>query len=376
MTATYFDRAKAVDSGPFPMGTSPFALLARGAAPMHEAARQRVETMLARYPAQGRDALLSRLQAREVSQASDAFFELFVLNLFLHRGFKLVGVEQPLPHTAFVVDFSFETPDGRPFLVEVVSYNPPRDSVGPKKLLDDVFNAVDSVESTQFQVDVTDVLGLPTQSASKKSLKARVAGWLSSLPATELAGHAKMFTVAKGCSFTLVPRLRERTGRAGLLVAPPKGDSCHNMVEGLRRKLYQKAFKYGPLSVPLVVALNISAEMGATPALFDQAVYGPEDVGAAPKEYLGYPGEYAPSAGALLEQGGPLSQVPAVVGFLGITPFDCGLDLGAVYYGKYAAPFNLAMLGLSSFWAPDVPRFDRAPADPSPLCASDTASRT
>jgi hypothetical protein len=352
MTSTYFDRTKAVDPGPFPMGTSPFALLARGGAPVYEAARQRVETMLLRYPDDGREALLSRLQAREVSQASDAFFELFVLNLFLDRGFKLVGVEQPLPHTTFVVDFSFETPDGRSFLVEVVSYNPPRDSVGPKKLLDDVFNVVDSIESAQFQVEVTHVQGLPTQAVPKKTVKARISSWLSTLSEAQLPTQARVFTLTEGCSFTLVPRPRDAAGRLGLLAALPKDGNTHKVVDGVRKKLYQKAFKYGPLKVPLVVALNTSLEMGATPALFDAAVYGPEDPEAPPVEHLGYPGEYVPRQGALLEQGGPLSKVPAVVSFLGVNPFDCEFDKGAVYYGKYATPFDLTALGLTSHQAP------------------------
>jgi hypothetical protein len=356
MATSYFDRTKATETGPFPMGTPPFALLERGAGPYFEAARLRVEEMLDRYPEDDRKALLSRLYARETSDSGDAFFELVVLNLFLDKGYRLVGVEQPLAHTNYVVDFSFETPEGKPFLVEVVSCNPPRESVGPRKLLHELLNTVDALESEQYQVEVVHLQGLPTQAVSKKTARARVAGWLSKLTPDDLQAQAKVFTFAEGCSFTLVPRVREAGGRPGLLAALPKEDYGYKVVDGVRKKLFQKAFKYGPLRVPLVVALNTSAEMGVTLELFDKAVYGPKDPNAMPVEFLGYPGEYVPQQGALLEQGGPLSKVPAVLGFLGVNPLECNYDKGAVYYGKHAAPFDLTALGLPTHRAPELPK--------------------
>jgi hypothetical protein len=351
MFVSVFDRDKAVDPGPFPLGAPVLDLLERGSGPAHEAARRRVEAMLAHYPEDGRATLVTRLKTRVAWQSNDTFFELFVLSLFLERGFTLVGVEQPLPHTGYVVDFTFAAPGGALLMVEVVCYNPPHESIGPKKRLDEVINAVDAVESAHYQVALTKVTGAPAQSVARRALKASVAQWLRSEPA---AGTARTFSVDDSCSVTLTPSMRDVHGRAGLLVAPPALEHVHHVVEGVRRKLYQKAYKYGSLNVPLIVALNVAPEMGVTPRLFDQAVYGPEAPDAPPRAHLGYPGEYVPSTGALLETGGPLSQIPAVIGFLGVTPFDVGYERGAVYCSRHAPHFDLAALGLPVHHAPSA----------------------
>lgn len=346
MLTMHFDRTKAVDAGPFPFGTRPLEFLERGSDPAHEAARVRVERMLAKYPKAELEPFLCRLHAREAAQSNDAFFELFILDLFVARGYKLLGVEQPLPHTAYVVDFTFESPAGKPFLVEVVSYNQPREAVGVKKLLAEVFNTVDSVENLEYQVKVLEITGAPTQAVRKKPLKARVVQWLGQLPANSNATH--VFEMSEDFAFTLAAVPRNPTGRSGLLIAAPPEGPSPNAVEGIRRKLYEKAFKYGELRVPLIVALNVSAEIQATPELFEEAVFGPVNLEAPMAEYVGYPGEYVPPGGALLEQGGPLSRVPAVLGFRGINPLAADIEKGALYQNAYAPTFDLSALGITT----------------------------
>lgn len=349
MSAQLFDRNKATDPGPFPVGARAFELIERSNSPAHEQARSRIEKMLANYPAAEVETLLTRLRAREASQANDAFFELFVLHLFVEQGFKLIGVEQPLPHTAYVVDFTLEAPDGRPFLVEVVSFNPRRESVGVQKLADEVYNALDSIESELFQVEVRDVSGVPTQSVPKRAFRAKVCRWLQTLDKDNLRESAEHFAVVTGFTLTLVPRLRDPAGRAGLLVAVPASAYPHNVVEGIRRKLYQKAYKYGPLTIPLVIALNVAPEIGATLELFEEAVYGAAS--GVVEEPVEYTGEYVPAGGALIEAAGPLSKIPAVLGFLGVDPFNVELSLGAVYCNSVAPAFPLPALPLLTFQA-------------------------
>lgn len=352
MSAQLFDRSKAIEPGPFPLGSRAFELIERSSSPAHELARSRIEKMLTNYPASEVETLLTRLRAREASQANDAFFEIFVLHLFLEQGFKLIGIEQPLPHTAYVVDFTLEAPDGRPFLVEVVSFNPPRESVGAQKLVEEVYNAVDSIDSEFFQVEVRDVTGVPAQSVPKRAFKAKVSRWLQTLDKDKLHEGAEHFAVVTGFIMTLVPRLRDPEGRAGLLVGAPASTYVHNVVEGIRRKLYQKAYKYGPLEVPLVIALNVAPEIGATLEMFDEAVYGAASPDAVVDEPVEYTGEYVPAAGAMLEAAGPLSKIPAVLGFLGVNPFNVALTSGAVYCGKVAPAFPLEALPLPTFFAP------------------------
>lgn len=339
-----FDRTLAVETGPFPFGVAPIELLSRSASPLCEATRLRLERMLNMYPADARASMVSRLRIPE--QASDAFFELFVLELFIERGYTLTGVELPLAHTTYVVDFSFTCPDGVAFLVEVVCCNPPRTTIGPRKMLDEVFNAIDAVDCLPFQVEVVDVQGAPTQSVRRRVMHTWVASWLETLAEEPEVDRTKEFALSDSCVVTLRAVPRGAGARSGLLREPPCVRASYDVVTSVRRRLFEKAYKYGPLEVPLVIALNVADSMGGTREMFDEAVYGEPDPGIAVPALMEHPGEYLPAIGALQEAGGPLTRVSAVLGFIGVHPLQAKQEQGVVYLGRYAPPFDLSPLGM------------------------------
>jgi len=341
-----FDRTLAVETGPFPFGVGPIELLSRSASPSCEATRLRLERMLNMYPAEARTSMVARLRIPE--QASDAFFELFVLELFIDRGYTLTGVELPLAHTTYVVDFSFTSPDGVAFLVEVVCCNPPRTTIGPRKMLDEVFNAIDAVDCLPFQVEVVDVQGAPTQSVRRRVMHTWVASWLETLAAEPAVDRTKEFALSDSCVLTLRAVPRSAGARSGLLREPPCVQATYDVVTSVRRRLFEKAYKYGPLAVPLVIALNVADSMGGTREMFDEAVHGEQDPSIAVPELAEHPGEYTPAVGALQEAGGPLTRVSAVLGFLGVQPLQAKPEQGVVYVGRYATPLDLSQLGMAT----------------------------
>ena len=341
-----FDRTLAVETGPFPFGVAPIELLSRSASPICEATRLRLERMLDMYPVDARASMVSRLRIPE--QASDAFFELFVLELFIDRGYTLTGVELPLAHTTYVVDFSFTGPDGVAFLVEVVCCNPPRTTIGPRKMLDEVFNAIDAVDCLPFQVEVVDVQGAPTQSVRRRVMHTWVSSWLETLVDEPDADRTKEFALSDSCVVTLRAVPRDTGALSGLLREPPCVRASYDVVTSVLRRLFEKAYKYGPLDVPLVIALNVAGSMGGTREMFDEAVHGELDPSIAVPEVMEHPGEYVPAVGALHEPGGPLTRVSAVLGFIGVNPLQAKREQGVVYLGRNAAPVGLSQLGLAT----------------------------
>jgi hypothetical protein len=73
--------------------------------------RRLVDNWFDRYPADHRDALLRRFRSTIDDQHLSAFFELFLHELALTRGYKVISIEPKLEHT----------PKSRTFLSKVVT---------------------------------------------------------------------------------------------------------------------------------------------------------------------------------------------------------------------------------------------------------------
>lgn len=364
MTTFLFDRARAVEPAPYSFGVHPLEVLGRWAGPRAERLRSHTEHMLAAYPEEHRAVMWNRCDCKSASQANDAFFELFVHNLFVSRGYALTGLEEPLPNSPYSIDFTFRAPTGQEFLVEVVSYNKSKQLDGPAKLMTEMFSAIDDIASDVYEVEVTKCWGGMALAVGKRGVVHAVSQWLATLPLPSaedaMAGlQSHDFHLTKTCGFTLAPRFRSRSvGHGGLVAGIQVKSSSASVVDGIRRKLHQKAFKYGRLRLPLVLALNVSPDLVADAHLFERAVYGPASTRVDPEPYTGHPNGYVPNCGALVEAGGPLSLIPAVLGFVGVNPLQCLPDeagsyahLGRLYHSKYAANLDLDALGLPQRYA-------------------------
>ena len=98
------------DVGPPEHGEPGFPYLNRSGRPEADRVRRLVDEWIARYPTSSRDNLVSRFQSLNDDAHHSAFFELFIHELVIAHGHKVVAVEPKLSHTAKSPDFLIEPP--------------------------------------------------------------------------------------------------------------------------------------------------------------------------------------------------------------------------------------------------------------------------
>jgi hypothetical protein len=82
--------------------------------------RRLVDDWLDHYPAHGRDSQLARLRSAIDDLHRSAFFELFIHELLISRGHKIIAIEPKLTHTAKSPDLPVETKEGHKRYLECV----------------------------------------------------------------------------------------------------------------------------------------------------------------------------------------------------------------------------------------------------------------
>jgi hypothetical protein len=97
-----------------------YGYLNRSGRPVAARVRQSIEDWLSRYPAHDRDALIARLRSSIDDQHLGAFFELFIHELLLVRGHRIIEVEPKLQHTPRSPDFLVQVKGGGRLYLECV----------------------------------------------------------------------------------------------------------------------------------------------------------------------------------------------------------------------------------------------------------------
>jgi hypothetical protein len=136
-----------------------FAYLNRSGRPEAARVRQLVEDWLARYPADGRDAQVARLRSTIDDQHRAAFFELFVHELLLTRGHRIMEIEPKLPHTPKSPDFLVQAKEGhRCYLECIVATGRSQQEVAAQARLNQALTALDRTSSPHHFLDLTEVV--------------------------------------------------------------------------------------------------------------------------------------------------------------------------------------------------------------------------
>lgn len=225
-----------------------------------EAARVRdlVDDWLSRYPAEHRDSLVARFRSSIDDQHKSAFFELFLHELVVRRGHKVIAIEPKLAHTAKSPDFLIEIPDGdRYYLEAVTATGRSKDETAGQARLNQALAAIDSVPSPNHFLDLT-VRGVPAAPVSIKKRKRAVRDWIEALPGDESAKQVAPFVFEEhGAKIMLRAWPRHKKGNGARAIGvrhfPIQQVTPH---EDVRHALKKKASRYGTLDHPYVVAVN------------------------------------------------------------------------------------------------------------------------
>jgi hypothetical protein len=242
---------------------SPFSFLDRSARNRDQRVRNVLEDWFGRYPAGGRHELKRRFEARAAGSYESAFFELSIHAILDRLGCSL----EPHPQLEGVStrpEFRVTDPNGSVFILEArLAGNPSQADAGREKLEATILDAIDSrIASEHFRVSIQ-IYGTPTSQPSPKDLVAFLQDKLSATDPNDLLGLPTpgeprwAFKVGEGCTIFFRPILKSIFPRSRPIAVirkqllPPTNPDC------IFDAVMDKANKYGPMTVPYVVAINV-----------------------------------------------------------------------------------------------------------------------
>jgi hypothetical protein len=235
-----------------------FAYLNRSNRVEADHVRQLVDSWLDHYPVEHRDPLVARFRSPIDDQHKSAFFELFLHELALVRGHKIVAIEPELAHTRKSPDFLFESSKGDRFYLEaVMATGRSTDDTAAQARLNQALTAIDKTPSPAHFLDLS-VHGVPSAPVSISRMKRALQKWIAELPDDDTAKNVAPFVFNEhGARITIraCPRhKRDNANRAiGVRHFPLQQVMPHHDIHAALKK---KASRYGVLDHPYIVAVN------------------------------------------------------------------------------------------------------------------------
>lgn len=288
MCPPIFDQGHRDIHGPADHLVSQFEYLNRSDRDEAGRVRTLVEELFLRYPAEAQDSLRTRLRSADDNQHLAAAFELVLHELLLRSGCQILAVEPSLEGTGRSPDFLAQSEAGVRFYLEAtLATGRSRNQVGADRRLSEALQAIDSVQSPDFFLDVH-IDGTPEAPVSGRQLRRRLADWLDTLDYAQITAQRNGEATARpifsyeqhGVRFRIAVMPRRQTrgtserGRAiaGRMLAPISVQPQ----EPIRSAVIGKARRYGDLDAPYIVAVNAlstyASEEDAVNALFGAKV--------------------------------------------------------------------------------------------------------
>ncbi|WP_167094346.1 hypothetical protein [Parvibaculum indicum] len=245
--------------------------------PEAERVRTFVETCLEKYPDPQRSELVGRLKSANPIAYKGAEFELLLHELLIRAGHE---VELPPIGSAIEKqpDFLVRTASGEAFWLEATIAGLNLKKVGDGRRTDDLFDAIDGVDSEDFDLWV-EVEGVPTQQVSAKAVKQKVEQWLAGLSYEAILagdGGEHLLLREADCEIEVIPLPRKQQDRGkdtgGAIAARTEG-GWSSTKEHVRTAFERKRKRYGDLEEPFVVAIN-ALSLGAGYDDFEDALFG------------------------------------------------------------------------------------------------------
>ena len=252
-----------------------FAYLNRSARAEAECVRQLVVRWFDHYPADKRGGLVARFRSPIDDQHYSAFFELFLHEIVLTCGHRIVAIEPLLASTRKSPDFLVESvPGGRFYLEAVLATGRSQEEARAQARLNQALAAIDKTPSPAHFLDLY-VRGVPGAPITIRKLTAGLRQWIAGLPDDRSAFEVAPFVFEEHdvhIRLQAWPRHnREPAARAiGVRHFPPHQEKAY---DDIRDALERKASRYGALDHPYVVAVNAMRLFQRDDAIMD-AVLG------------------------------------------------------------------------------------------------------
>lgn len=276
-------------SGPKTYGERDFDFLDRSGRTEAENVRAFLNSWIERFPEEEQKELVSRIQSRDSKAFESATFEIILYAILTTLGCSIEvhpnldnGSER---HPDFLVSFG----EGEQFYVEAVLASEHSDAeLAAERRKNVVLDSIERLESPNFFLGIN-AEGNPETPPSGKALRRVLSTWLATLDPDEVAnaldedgvdGVPKMQWHHDGweIEFEAIPIKPEKRGNGQRIIGMLSGEGRFiNGWEPIRDALSSKGNRYGELSKPLIVAVNVEAfsldKIDEMQALFGQEEY-------------------------------------------------------------------------------------------------------
>ena len=265
-----FDNVEREYQGPALYAESQFRYLNRSARPWVKTIRDTLEVWFSRYPeGQTKNDIEGRFRSGDDSQYRSAFFELLLHELLFQLNCR-VESHPPMEETPNRPDFMVNPSTGSPFYLEAAIVSDESDEeAAARARLSVIYDVLDKVDSPDFLVGMR-ISGFPVSLPPARQIRAFLERNLASVDADEIAG------IWKTGGFDAVPRwpLSDSNGKIEFYPIPKKPEARGrrggrhigafmseprwiDSAPAVRNTLLEKARRYGALSQPYIVAVNV-----------------------------------------------------------------------------------------------------------------------
>jgi hypothetical protein len=224
------------------------------------------------YPAAAKKDLLARFRSPIDAQHKSAFWELYLHELFTRMRYRL-RTHPTIKGSSNHPDF-LAADDGEPkfYLEAIVAGLPSTKDAGAEARLSEVFDLINKMQTPDYFLELQ-YRGSPNTPPAVGKLRKSLTKWLRSLDFVEIEA------ACRAGNFDMLPKFEWKHDGLTLFFSPiPKSVKTRGntdarsigitMGEGhllttdedIRDAIEQKSKKYGELSLPLVVAINIVSE--------------------------------------------------------------------------------------------------------------------
>lgn len=309
------------------------------------------------YPAQGKQDLRARLRSSIDGQHKSAFWELYLHELFNRIKYQL-SVHPTIKGSANLPDFLVSEGRNPKFYLEAtVAGLPSVKDAGAEARLSEVVDLINKMETPDYLLELQ-YRGVPDTPPPVGKLRKALTQWLRSLDFKAIDAAYRMQ------DFDLVPKFEFKHQGLTLFFSPiPKSAKTRGTTdarsigvimgeahllttdEDIREAIEQKAKKYGKLSLPLVIAVNVVSEhcddidinnalFGSEAIQFTRHADGSVDDGANVRQ---------PNGIWYGKKGARNRNVSAVLIGCQIDPYKAGIETPELFHNPYAKnPVNLS----------------------------------
>ena len=283
-----FDEILRTDTRPRGQNESSFDYMNLSARPGIQAIRDLLENWFDHLPETAKPDVLGKFRSRIEIQNQSAFFEMFCHELLLSSGYEAVP-HPALLHVNTAPDFLASRGNVPRFYLEATSANPRHAEIAADRRFATLHDTLDRMDSPDYFLNI-EYHGYPQENINGRRLRQRLEEWLRNcdfetisqlyreqnyeaiptFPWSEAGCHLTFTPIPKG------PPLRGQLEArpVGIVFPEARWLATH---EGIRTAIEEKATKYGHLSIPLVVAINVTDDFCDDHDIWN-ALFGEEQV--------------------------------------------------------------------------------------------------